>query len=107
MRHVERNALRANLCQRAEEWRWGSLWRRVHGTPEQRALLSDWPVPRPRQWVEHVNRPQTDAEVNAIRLSVVRGQPLGSPTWVQKAAKVLGLESTLRPRGRPRKQVDD
>ena len=107
LRYVERNALRVNLCQRAEDWRWGSLWRRVHGTPEQRALLSDWPVPRPRQWVEHVNRPQTDAEVNAIRLSVVRGQPLGSPTWVQQAAKVLGLESTLRPRGRPRKRVDD
>ena len=106
LRYVERNALRANLCQRAEDWRWGSLWRRVHGTPEQRALLSDWPIPRPRQWVEHVNRPQTDAEETAIRMSVVRGQPLGSPTWVQKAAKALGLESTLRPRGRPRKPAD-
>ena len=60
-----------------------------------------------RQWVEHVNRPQTNAEVNAIRVSVVRGQPLGSPTWVQKAAKALGLKSTLRPRGRPRKPADD
>ena len=105
LRYVERNALRANLCQRAEDWRWGSLWRRAHGTPDQRALLSDWPVPR--QWAKHINRPQTNAEVNAIRMSVLRGQPLGSPTWVQKAAKALGLKSTLRPRGRPRKPADD
>ncbi len=102
LRYVERNALRANLCERAEDWRWGSLWRRVHGNSEQRKLLSDWPLPRSRQWVEHVNRPQSDAELNAIRLSVVRGQPFGSQSWAQQTAKILGLESTLRPRGRPR-----
>ena len=107
LRYVERNALRANLCERAEEWRWGSLWRRVSGSPAQRSLLSDWPLPRPRQWVERVNRPQTDAEVNAIRRSVVRGQPFGSPNWVQRTAKALGLESTLRAPGRPRKASDD
>ena len=28
VRYVERNALRANLVDRAEEWRWSSLWRR-------------------------------------------------------------------------------
>jgi putative transposase len=27
-RYVERNALRANLFSRAEQWRWSSLWRR-------------------------------------------------------------------------------
>ena len=27
-RYVERNALRAGLCARAEHWRWSSLWRR-------------------------------------------------------------------------------
>ena len=102
MRYVERNALRANLCERAEDWRWGSLWRCVNGSAEQRQLLTDWPLPRPRQWVEHVNRPQSEKELNAIRTSVVRGQPLGSPSWIQETAKMLGLESTLRQRGRPR-----
>jgi putative transposase len=103
MRYVERNALRANLCKTAEDWRWGSLHARVRGTPEQRSLLGDWPVPRPRQWIEHVNRPQSDNELDAIRKSVVRGQPFGSPGWVRKTASDLGLESTIRLRGRPRK----
>ena len=31
IRYVERNALRANLCQNAEDWFYGSLWRRVYG----------------------------------------------------------------------------
>ena len=103
VRYVERNALRAGLCRKAEDWRWGSAWRRIHGTAEERQLLSAWPLPRPRQWAEHVNRPQTNAEVKAIRHCVVRGQPLGSAPWIAETALELGLQSTLRPRGRPRK----
>lgn len=103
LRYVERNAQRAGLCQRVEEWRWGSAWRRIHGTAEQRRLLSDWPLPRSRQWIEHVNRPQSEAEVDAIRRCVARGQPLGSASWSETTARALSLESTLRPRGRPRK----
>ena len=48
VRYVERNALRANLIQRAEDWHWSSLWRRVHGSAEQRRWLSEWPLPMPR-----------------------------------------------------------
>ncbi len=102
MRYVERNALRANLCERAEDWRWGSLWCRANGTPEQKSLLSDWPIPQPRQWIDYFNRPQSEKELAAIRQSVIRGQPFGSPQWIQQAANDLGLDSTLRPRGRPR-----
>jgi putative transposase len=67
VRYVERNALRANLVARAEDWRWSSLWRRVHGTAEDRWPLSPWPLPRPRDWTDLVNRPQTEAELEAIR----------------------------------------
>ena len=41
LRYVERNALRANFTQRAEDWRWGSLWVRHSGPAELRDLLSD------------------------------------------------------------------
>ena len=34
VRYVERNALRAEMVPRAEDWRWSSLWRHVHGAPE-------------------------------------------------------------------------
>jgi len=103
LRYVERNALRANLSARAEDWRWCSLWIREHGTAEQRAWLSDWPLRRSKQWVKWVNEPQTEAEVTAIRRCVRRGQPFGSERWIERTAKALGLESTLRARGRPRR----
>jgi putative transposase len=102
LRYVERNPLRANLARRAEEWEWSSLaWRRRGRRP---ALLSPWPVPCPRNWVAHVNAPQSDAELAALRRSLARGAPFGGERWTERTAKRLGLESSLRPRGRPRKE---
>ena len=100
LRYVERNALRAHLVRRAENWRWSSLWRRAQG---EAAMLADWPVPRPADWLSLVNTPQTEAGLEAVRRSVLRGLPFGSDAWTQRTAHRLGLESTLRPRGRPKK----
>jgi putative transposase len=103
-RYVERNALRADLVERAEVWRWGSLWRREQQSPTLAGMLDDWPVPRAENGVRLVNEVQTEAELAAVRRSVQRGQPLGTPSWTKETAALLGLESTLRARGRPRKQ---
>ncbi len=101
-RYVERNALRAKLVERAEAWRWSSLWRRTQEEPTLTAWLSDWPVERPRDWVARVNRPQSTSEIESLRLSVQRGRPFGEAEWVRRMAKRFGMESTLRPRGRPK-----
>jgi putative transposase len=77
------------------------------GDDPLRDLLSPWPVSRPRDWTERVNRPHTEKELEALRLSVARGQPFGAESWQLRTAKTLGLESTFRQRGRPRKQPED
>jgi putative transposase len=100
VRYVERNALRANLAAPAEAWRWGSLWRRVHSV--RTPLLTEWPLAEPQNWTQIVNQPQTEAEVIAIRRCILRSCPYGNDEWVQHTASSLGLESTLRPRGRPK-----
>lgn len=105
-RYAERNALRANLTRRAEDWKWGSLYRWLRGSAEDRKLLAAWPVPRPARWVEQVNGPQTEAELIALRRCVTRGSPYGSESWSERAIRTLGLESTIRPRGRPKKRPE-
>jgi putative transposase len=104
LRYVERNALRAGLAERAEDWRWSSLWRWRH--PEvggEVPPLTAWPVERPRRWLFLVNQAQAEAELDAVRLSAQRGRPFGSTRWQTATAKSLGLQSTFRPRGRPKK----
>ncbi len=100
-RYVERNALRAKLVHRAQDWRWSSAWLRQHGPSPEQPKLDDWPVPVPRDYLRWLNTPQTASELDAIRGSVVRGRPYGDPMWVQGTAKRFNIEQTLRPRGRP------
>ena len=101
LRYVERNPLRANIVEEAHAWRWSSLWHRVHGN--EAGLLGDGPLTLPRNWRQLVQRPQTEAELEALRRSVVRGAPFGESSWQERTAKKLSLQSTLHPRGRPRK----
>jgi putative transposase len=102
-RYVKRNALRANLVQRAQAWRWGSLWHRQHALEPMASLLcSDWPVDRPANWIELINTPQTDTELQELRTSVTRGRPYGDDHWQRRTARRLNLESSLRPPGRPK-----
>jgi len=103
LRYVERNAVRAGLVRRAENWRWCSLWRRTAGDADQRALLTDPPGGWPSDWVTWVNQPQSPEEQEALARCIARGQPFGSPAWVARTAARFGLESTFRPPGRPRK----
>lgn len=103
MRYVERNALRASLCQRAEDWKWGTAFLRRQPADDRPWLITPDDPPLPRQWRSLVNKPQTQAEVDAIRTCIHRGCPFGDDRWVKNSVVRLGLESTVRPRGRPKK----
>jgi putative transposase len=99
MRYVERNALRANLVGRAEDWPWGSLaWRFAESSPE---FLVPSPMALPADWVAVVNAAQSATELEALRRSVNRGTPYGDGAWVSRTARELGLEASLRRPGRP------
>jgi putative transposase len=105
LRYVERNALRKNLVDRAEDWRWGSLnWRLRAPAPLE---LTPPPMRLPSAWEEWVNQPQTAAELEAIRTSVNRQRPYGDPDWVLKSAADAGLGQSLVDVGRPRKARSD
>jgi putative transposase len=103
-RYIERNPLRARLVRRAENWRWCSLWRREKGSPQERGILSEWPVPRPSDWLQWVNEPQTDKELAELRDSIKRGRPFGDKNWQARTAEELNLQASFRPRGRPKKK---
>jgi putative transposase len=119
-RYVERNPLRANLVERAELWPWCSLNKRLAArhaaeppaeTPEEPVppgaaeLLDEWPVSEPPDWLDRVNAADTAGELEALRRCVRRGRPYGDEEWVMRTADRLGLSSSLRPPGRPRKKA--
>ncbi len=101
LRYSERNPVRAGLVERAQDWRWSSASSTLDEA--QRPSIDPGPVPRPEGWLEHVNAPQTEAEVERLRESLRRGRPFAASAWMEETARRLGLEASLRPLGRPHK----
>jgi putative transposase len=99
LRYVERNPVRAELVARAQDWLWSSAAPVRAAAPR----LDPGPVVRPANWLDLVNEPQTEAEVERVRESLRRNRPFGEAAWMKRTACRLGLEASLRPRGRPRK----
>jgi hypothetical protein len=105
LRYVERNPQRAGLVQQAEQWAWSSLSAQTSGGQAAQRLHL-WPVPEPQNWISLVAEPLSEAALADLRHSVIRGPPIGSEDWTGKAVEQLGLQSTVRRRGRPRKKRD-
>jgi putative transposase len=101
VRYVERNPVTAELRTEAKEWRWSSArWR--ESRTDVPAWLTPYPGGLPKRWLDHVDESVTAAEYQRYLTSLERQSPFGDPTWIAKTAQQLGLESTLRPRGRPK-----
>ena len=103
LRYVERNPVRSKMVpvRKAQSWPWSSAG--VPPKESQVPTLDPGPVPRVADWLRWVNEPQTEGELEALRESIKRGRPYGSETWQRATADRLGLEASLKPRGRPRK----
>lgn len=105
LRFVEAHPRRAGMVESLGDWRWSSACRR--GKPDEASipLLSSPPVPLPLDWNEQLRLELPEETLNKIKHCIERSCPYGDSAWVQKTAARLNLESTLRPRGRPRKVV--
>ncbi len=104
MRYVERNPVRAKTIpvRKAQNWPWSSA-----GTPPsefEAVELHAGPIKKRRNWIDWVNLPMTETERKAMATSLERGRPYGGEQWTKRITKKLGLESTVNPRGRPRKK---
>ena len=105
MRYVERNPVRANFIELAEDWPWSSAYARRQPADERRWLAVPEDPALPRNWRSWVNKVETEAELTSLRHCVRRGLPYGDDQWTRSSAVRLGLETTTRPRGRPKKET--
>lgn len=100
--YVERLALSEGLVKKAEQWRWSSLGARLKGEAGLKDILSPWPVQRPGNWTDRLNRPIDEKEFEHFETCLKRNRPFGDEKWLAQTVAKLHLESTIRPQGRPR-----
>jgi putative transposase len=103
LRYIEANPVRAGLVRHADQWGWSSF--AVRQGRESAVTLSAGPVALPANWAALVRAVLSRREIEAIGNSIRRGAPFGEDDWIVTTATGLGLLSTLRPRGRPRKST--
>ncbi len=103
LRYIEANPLRAGLVKGAGQWPWSSF--AVRRGRESEVMLSDGPAELPPNWARLVHGALGPPELDAVGNSIRRGSPFGDARWVAATALRLKLQSTLRPRGRPRKST--
>jgi len=101
VRYIESNPLRAGFVERSQEWEWSSLSLR-DAADKDGLRLAAGPVELPRNWGRLVNVLPGETDLAGLRNAMQRGCPFGPEDWVRKTAGRLGLEGTLRPRGRPK-----
>ncbi|MEW6684159.1 MAG: transposase [Nitrospirota bacterium] len=96
LRYVLLNPVRAGLVTHAAYWPWSSLNAAYPPDP--------WPVTPPDDWgLRWLATPLPDDDLSQLRTCVNRQAPFGAPDWIARVARTLGLQPTIRPRGRPPK----
>jgi len=101
MRYIEANPLRAEIVTDPADWPWSSFIAR--NNPAKLFKPADGPMPLPRNWKKIVKTQFPENEIADFTNCIKRGTPYGEKDWTEETAKLLNLQSTLIPRGRPRK----
>lgn len=113
LRYIEANPLRASMVADPADYPWSSCSAHVTGRPDPLMTeLPGWsdlgatPEARGRAWHAKVRAALPEADLTAIRATLLSGRPFGEPEWARHQASALGLAPQTRPRGRPRKHVE-
>ena len=101
-RYVERNALNAGMVEKAQDWRWSAMWHRHNNRSDISIPLAQWPVEIPNDWQTLVNQILNEKELSDLRKGIEKNRPFGEIEWMIKPASSLGLDSTLKNKGRPK-----
>ena len=104
LQYIESNPLRAKLVEDSNAWQYSSLAIR-HGLEKPGLNIYKGPVKLPKTWRKDVNTIPDETTEAEIQNCIIRGAPFGGKTWTKSISQKLNLESTLNPRGRPRKII--
>ena len=106
LRYIEANPIRAKMAKKAGDFEWSSYRFHTGNMPQEKQLtINKGPQPLPENWQALVKKSMPVSDEQEICNSIKRGSPFGDDQWKLKIAAELNLQSTLNPRGRPKKEI--
>ncbi|MFQ5356602.1 MAG: transposase [Mariprofundaceae bacterium] len=105
VRYVSMNPVRANLVERAEDWRWSSVGAHLSGRDDE--LVKVAPVlERYGDFGKFLAQDEDRSDAfRSLRQSETSGRPLGNDTWLDKVSEIAGKD--LKPKKRGPKAGND
>ncbi len=114
MRYIELNPVRAGMCPDPAQYRWSSY--RANALGEPTAVLMPHPLyeslagdttRRQTAYRKHFDQVLTDKTLSDIRQALNQTQPLGNSRFVDAIEQATSQRRETKPRGRPRKSVEE
>jgi len=104
-RYIERNPVRARLVDGPIKYKWSSAKFNTSLGHKDNFIEPIWNDYLNREdYVEFLNRPETESEISRIRQSTLKGIPIGREEFIREITRKLGFSINTRPKGRPRKE---
>jgi putative transposase len=97
LNYVEQNPQRAKLKQ----------WKFVSSNTQFNDFLDKLPIELPKDWEEIKKEVLSKTKKEKIVNSIQRQSPYGDDAWVIKIAQEYDIVSTINPRGRPKKVIEN
>ncbi|MDX8395003.1 MAG: transposase [Mariprofundaceae bacterium] len=109
IRYVERNPVRANMVEQAEDYRWSSA--ATHCGLKDDAVLGHrdkWEsmLIAPEDWSDWLAVEEKSERLDVLRKHVEKGLPCGSEGFVKTLGNKIGRILEVRTQGRPRKDAN-
>lgn len=73
LKYIERNPVRAKLCKKVQDWKWGSADKRMRN----HTLLDRLPVDVPHDYWRWINQPEPAEALKTVRESIHKGLVYG------------------------------
>ena len=105
IRYVERNPVRCGLIKRAEAYPWSSAAFHVGRRADRVINASGIWGAAVEGWANELRGTEEESALQLLRERTQRGFPCGSEGFVARIGQATGRDLTIRPRGRPRKQI--
>ena len=102
-RYIERNPIRAKIVSKPSQYEWSSASK----VQQNDIIESIWDVNQKQEYSNYLNAPENESQVQMIRKNTHSGRPVGSVEFINHIAKVLKVNLSTRPKGRPRKAERD
>lgn len=97
LRYVEKNPVRANLVQHAEEYKWSSAAAHI-GTDRSGSALLDWDFHAKaggeKRWLDLLAEPEEILAIRRLQRGTFSGRPIGNPEFISRLEKELGRPLT-------------